>query len=157
MTRRVTGSPADDDTSLSLVCDVGGRRCAIALRHVVETMRPLSVHALSGAPPFVLGVTVVRGAPTPVVHVGRLLGDDGVACARFVLVRAGERRIALAVDGTIGIRTLPSSTHELPRLLRDVGVVSAIGSLDAEVLLVLETLRLVPDDTWAAIDREAHA
>lgn len=157
MTRRASGSPPDDDASLSLVCDVGGRRCAIALGHVVETMRPLSVHALSGAPPFVLGVTIIRGAPTPVVHVGRLLGDDEDACARFVLVRAGKRHIALAVDATVGVRALRGTTDELPPLLRDVGVVSAIRSLDAEVLLVLETLRLVPETTWATIDRGAHA
>jgi purine-binding chemotaxis protein CheW len=138
---------------------VGGRRCAMAVRHVVETMRPLPIRSLAGAPDFVIGVTTIRGAAMPVVHVGRLLGDPGRACGRFVVVRTGERVLALAVDGITGVRALPrESMRDLPPLLRDVETVAAIGTLDADVLLLLQAARLVPDTMWTSFDtREADA
>jgi purine-binding chemotaxis protein CheW len=159
MAQGESSSDARDDTRFSLVCEVGGRRCAMALRHVVETLRPLPIRSLAGAPDFVMGVTTIRGAVMPVVHLGRLLGDTGVACGRFVVARAGERHVALAVDGITGVRALPHECiRELPPLLRDVATVAAIGTLDADVLFLLQTARLVPDTTWASFDaREANA
>jgi purine-binding chemotaxis protein CheW len=76
--------------------------------------------------------------------------------ARFVTVRTSDRTVALAVDAVVGIRGLPAGTlGELPPLLRDAGsdAVAAIGTLDAELLLVLRAARLVPGDDapdWTA-------
>ena len=55
-----------------LVVMVGARACAIPLDHVAETMRPLPIEPVAGTPGFVRGVSVIRGAPTPVVdQIGR--------------------------------------------------------------------------------------
>ena len=43
---------------------------ALPLEHVVETMRPLPVEPLGDAPRFILGLSIVRGEPIPVVDVG---------------------------------------------------------------------------------------
>jgi len=142
--------------SSALIVTVGTRACAIPLQYVAETMRPLAIEPISGTPEFVRGVSVIRGAPIPVVDLKMLLenGENNSAGGRFVTLKVGERRIALAVDGVVGLRKLDSAQiGELPPLLRDVGadLIEAIGTSDAQLLIVLRATRLVPNDVWATL------
>lgn len=136
-----------------LLVRIAGDRVGLPLRGVLETMRPPPCAPLRGAAPWVLGVSVIRGAPTPVVDLGRALGRrDGDAGPgerqRVVTVQAGERTVALAVDEVLGIRrVLSSSLHALPPLLEPGDrLVEALGVLDEQLLLVLREGRLLPED-----------
>ena len=122
---------------------------AIRLADAVEIFRPLPATPLAG-PPFLLGLAVVRGAPTPVVDLGALLGSaDERATAFFVAVRAGSRRVALAVEGVLGIRSLERALLEpLPPLARSGGAPEAVGALDRELIVVLSAARLLPEEVW---------
>ena len=116
-------------------------------------MRPLPLEPLAGVPPEVLGAAIIRGVPTPVVDVRRLLGGAADPPARFVTIRAGATTVALAVDHVVGVVAVePAALHALPPLLSGAaaGAVAAIGRLDAELLLVLEAARLVPPELLAA-------
>jgi purine-binding chemotaxis protein CheW len=139
----------------TLVCRVRAMRVALPLKDVVETMRPLRVEPFSGAPPFVCGLSVIRGVPTPVVDLGTLLGSDERARpTRFVTLRVGERRVALAVEGVEGVRDFPrQGAHELPPLLKDasVGLVAAVRTLDAELMLVLSAAKIISEQTWSML------
>jgi purine-binding chemotaxis protein CheW len=139
-----------------LVMTVGAHACAIPLQHVWETMRPLPIERMAGLPAFVLGVSVIRGAPVPVVDLGALLtgGRASASYGRLVTVRVGERRAALAVDAVVGSQTLDlSQLGALPPLLHDAGadLVDAIGARDAQLLVVLRATRLLPDEVWATL------
>ena len=72
-----------------LVVTVGARACAIPLQHVAETMRPLPIEPVAGTPGFVRGVSVIRGAPTPVVDLRALLENvpNSVTYGRFVTMK----------------------------------------------------------------------
>jgi purine-binding chemotaxis protein CheW len=136
----------------ALLVRAGPRVCAIALEHVVETMRPLAVAPLAAAPPFVDGAAVVRGLPLPVVHLDRFLGGAGAPPARFVHVRAGGRDAVLGVDAVIGVA--PAAPRDGARADRLLGAapgeaVEALAALDGELLVVLEAARLVPGDAPA--------
>jgi len=147
----------DEARMLSLVCSVGTRLCAVPLEHIVETMRPPPTAVLAGAPQFVQGVSIIRGEVVPVVDVASLLGVGESRSARLGTISVGQRRLALAVDAVLGVRAVSGrSVGELPPLLGDVsaGVISAIGTLDSELLLVLRSARLVPESVWALIDQE---
>src|SRR5205085_1730186 len=96
----------DGESGQVLLCRMGGRACALRIAQVVETMRPLPVEPVAGAPPFVLGVTLLRGAPAPVIDGGALLGSGRSQPTRFVTLRVGERRAVLAVEAVLGVRTL---------------------------------------------------
>lgn len=139
-----------------LLCQVGLLVCALPLEHVTETMRPLPVEPLSGTAPFISGVAIIRGGPVPVVDLARLLGNGARELStRLVVVRVGERRAALSVGQVIGVRSLPASAlGELPPLLGAAGaeVIAAVGSLDARLLLLLETSRMLPDSSWASLE-----
>jgi purine-binding chemotaxis protein CheW len=140
-----------------LLCRAGARLCALPIEHVVETMRPLPIEAMPGAPPFVCGLSMVRGVPLAVVDVGTLLGmSDLPAPSRFVSVRAGRRQVVLAVGEVLGVSDLPAaSLHDLPPLLGEAGagVASAIGALESALLVVLQASHIVPEEVWASIER----
>ena len=142
----------DRSTGLSLICRVETRLCALPLEHAVETMRPLPVVAVAGAPSFVRGLAVARGDPLPVVDAARLLGVQDAPIGRYVMVMVGVRRILLAVSVVLGVRRLPSGALlALPPLLHEAAsdVVMAIGLLDAELLLMLRSARLMPEEAPA--------
>ena len=143
-------------TAAFLICRCGLRLCALPLGCVAETMRPLPLESIPGMPGFLLGLSIIRGAPVPVVSVSGLIGAaaDG-AISRFVTLKTGERRLALAVEQVIGVRELaPASMDEIPPLLRESGadLIAALATLDAELLLVLQSARMIPDSVWRTID-----
>lgn len=144
-----------------LLARVGTRSCAIPLEVVAETMRPLRIEPLAGMPPFVLGLSVVRGTPIPVVDVARLLGAaESPPITRFVSIRVGSRQAVLAVEAVLGVQVFSqSSLDELPPLMgrESADLVETIGRLDSALLLVLKSGRLVPSSAWAAADAEARS
>jgi purine-binding chemotaxis protein CheW len=121
-------------------------RCALPLAQILEVMRPLPVEPLADAPAFLRGIAVIRGAPVPVLDLGRLFGQEKTAPARFVTVRVGGRVLALAVAEVLAVRREDEvGPHAAVPLLREVAkeTVSSIGALDSEALLFLEGLRVL--------------
>lgn len=115
-------------------------------------MRPQPVRPLPGQPEYVDGVALIRGQTVPVVQLAVLLGAQSTGKpARFVVVRAGRREVALAVDAVIGVVPLDAGlTQSVPPLLRDAApeAIAGIGRLDRELLIVLRSSWLLPDEVW---------
>ncbi len=134
-----------------LLVTTGAVRCALPISSVVETLRELPLRSFKGMPPFVLGVSVIRGEALPVLDLARLFGGTSIGPARLVVVWAGQHKVALAVDRVIGIHRLDSSAMAAaPPLLSSMApdVVASLGPLDGELLTVLRLSHLVPDDLW---------
>jgi purine-binding chemotaxis protein CheW len=152
-------SNADGSAGLAVICRVGPRLCAVPIEHAEETMRPLPLEQFAGAPRFIVGISIIRGSATPVVDARRLLGaDETESPARLLTLKVGDRRVALAVDAVVAVRDLTTrAVQELPPLLREVGAdaISAIGTLDSDLLVLLRTARLVPEPVWAALESMA--
>ena len=143
-----------------LLCRVGALVCGLPLEHVVEIMRPLPAQPLAQMPGFVSGLSLIRGRPTPVLDARRLLGVGAGAPQRYVSVRLEKRSAVLAVDGVVGVRAVESAVlAALPPILRESNgeLVTAIGSVDEALLLVLEHTRLLPEAVWKALEQEAGA
>ena len=152
-----TTSPAEGAAGgLSLVFRAGSLLCALRLDEVIETLRPLGVRPLAGTPAFVLGVTILRGVPAPVVDVGRLLGGGESEVARFVAVRTEHGPVAFATGPVLGIRATGAGTAAQHGTLlggASDALVAGVATLDAEPLLILQSMRVVPNEVWAAAAR----
>lgn len=128
-----------------LVCRAASHACALPLGNVRETMRLLPIETLAGAPQIVLGLSRIRGAVVPVIHLGALFGEPDAEPKGLVTVALGDRTVALAVDHVIGVhRIADDALQALPPLLRGAAgdIVAAIGTLDDELLLFLGAARL---------------
>jgi len=137
----------------SLVFRAGSLLCALHLDEVIETMRPLATHPLAGAPAFVLGVSILRGVPAPVVDVARLLGGGHAEPTRFVTVRTESGPVAFATGEVLGIRSTKAdlgSQHAALLGSAPGALVAGVGRIGAEPLLLLQSMRVVPEDVWAA-------
>ncbi|MCW3834738.1 chemotaxis protein CheW [Sphingomonas canadensis] len=147
--RRETGVRRvhDERDNRTLLFRARARLCALPLAALREVMRPLPAETLPDMPPFLIGVARIRGEPVPVADAGALLGEGGApAFTRYVSLRSGGGAVALAVESVLGVREIaPDAFGRLPRLLRGAGrdVVSAIGSLDSDLLNLLELGRTV--------------
>jgi purine-binding chemotaxis protein CheW len=154
-------SESPSRAGLHLIVNVQSLACALPIARVIETMRPLPVQHIDGAPEVVLGAAIIRGLPTPVVDASRLLGAAGSARpGRFVILGLDERRVALAVTAVQGVRVLgQESFTALPPLLAqaDSQAVAAIGALDQELVVLLGGVRMVPDSVFAALPEGAPA
>jgi purine-binding chemotaxis protein CheW len=140
----------------SLIAEAQSIVCAIPIVHVDEIMRPLPTETLAGMPSFVMGLAIVRGEPTPVVHLGAFLGGrrEPRPCMRYVAVRVDSRRVALAVEVVHGVREVDrASAAPLPALLgEDNGDrIAAVGVVDSRLLVVLRAVRVVPAEVWEAM------
>lgn len=148
------------EAGYTLVCRAGTLLCALPAGSVLETMRPLPVKPLPGLPAFIAGSAIVRGTPLPVIVLGRLLGSQVATPERFVIVRAGPRPVALAVDDVLGFRSLSGAVvAALPPLLAGAAraAVTELGALDGALMAVLETSNLIPEDVFAAMDANGVA
>ena len=127
--------------------------CALPLTEVVETLRTLPLQPVAGAPPFVRGLSLVRGELVPVVDLALLLGGEGGAAAgRLILVRAAERRLALAVDEVLRVTPLPHSAKVAPLISQALPEqVAALAVLDGAALAVLQSTHLISQEEWASL------
>jgi purine-binding chemotaxis protein CheW len=147
---------SDSGDNTVLVITAGARNFAIPVRHVCEILRPQAIEAVVGMPDYVLGLCIVRGTLIPVVDLQALSGgrSEGINHGRLVILKLGDRRLALGVESVEGLRKLPAAAFDaLPSLLGDgaVELVESVGLRDTQLLFVLRASRIVPEEVWTAV------
>ncbi|WP_020472197.1 chemotaxis protein CheW [Zavarzinella formosa] len=139
-----------------LLIRLNSKLCAIPLAVVAECMRPLPAEPVPGTPPYLLGLAVIRGGPVPVVDLDVLLGGTGDGPrGRYVLLKFGERKLAIAVSEVSGVCQLPDSIlREAPPLLQggDRELMAAVGVRDDQLFFVLRAAKVVPDEVWRVLE-----
>jgi purine-binding chemotaxis protein CheW len=146
---------ADAGQVRMVLARVASRTCALPLAQVIETMRLQPLHPLAEAPPFVRGLSIIRGVPLPVVDVRVLLGEPAGDAQRLLVVRCGTRRVALAVDEVTGVASLDGAALAATPPLAQSGrpeLVAALGALDRQLLMLLETSHLIDETLWARLE-----
>jgi purine-binding chemotaxis protein CheW len=131
-------------------------------------MRPLPTQPVGGTPGFVRGLAIIRGELVPVLDLAQFFGEptasygsvdevelDAVTAAarRFVLMRAGERRLAIAVGAVLRVVTaLPPGTEVAPLVGQALPhKVRALAALDDTALAILESAQLLPEAMWQTL------
>lgn len=144
----------DSQTPSYLLCRAADRFCALPIGQVGETMRPLPISPIAGLPDFVRGVSVIRGMPTPVLDLSKLVDGKDTQHHRLVTINIGSRNVALLVQAVIDVRAISSqAAASMPPLLRDAAdkAISAVGILDQELLIFLTSLRSLADAAAIAL------
>jgi purine-binding chemotaxis protein CheW len=108
-------------------------------------------------PPFVCGVSIIRGEAVPVVDLARLLGAAEATVGRFVVVRVENRNVALGVETVVGVEDMDETRlGSVPPLLQAAHPehVSHLGTADERLLVVLNGAWMLPDEAWEALGRK---
>ncbi len=157
----VNSGGADNEARASwLLCRTGGITCALPIENVSEIMRPLPIEQIAGAPEYILGLSVIRGAPVPVADLGAIVSGRKTRPARLIAARAATGKIALAVQAVTGVATIGlDACRDLPPLLRDAATdtIAAIGAGDSGLIMFLQTARLLPDELIERRDADGAA
>ncbi|MNT65800.1 hypothetical protein D3C72_2038090 [compost metagenome] len=70
----------------------------------------------------------------------------------MVTFRVGDRMAGLLVDEVLGVEDLDAEAlHALPFDGEDA--IDAVGALEAQILVVMQAARAVPDAVWEALPR----
>src|SRR4051812_39495585 len=141
---------------LALTFQVGREAVALDIRRVREVVPRVRLRPVGGAPDWLAGVFVYRGAAVPVIDLHRLAGGSEcppLLSSRIVLVPvAGAedgRLLGLLATQVADIRDISADVRPLPAPTAagrpDLGPVVADG---AGVLRLLDPDRLLPDAAW---------
>lgn len=133
-------------TEIFLVVQAGELRCALPVSLVREIMRPLRVRTVSGLEPAVLGVSVVRGRPIPVVSLSRLLRQPEREEKRFVLLRTPGRDCVLSVETVHAISSVRTDLWQtMPRIFSRIDAAEQIVPEDSDLMISLRMARLIAE------------
>jgi len=139
-----------------VVFRVGTDLYTVDVRSVQEVLPATPTTRVPGAPGFIEGVIELRGLVVPVVDLRRRLGYDGAVIgrgARYVVVAAGGRVMAMAVDEVVEvIRVDAGDLGPAPDLVREAGVRHVVGVVrgNEELTLVLDL-----ESALSPVEREA--
>ena len=149
----------EHDAGWYLLASSAGQLCALPIGCVLEVAPMLKYRPLAGAPEFVLGVSVLRGEPVPVVDLGALVSGGESHATRLVSLRVAERAVALAVERVVGCCELPSAViRSLPALLSPTtSGASGLGVLDGQLVAVLQAGRALPETLLASLQQPRAA
>lgn len=136
---------------LLIMCQCGANRYAVDSRHVSEVLPHVNLHPLGGAPAWLAGMAVSRGAAIGVIDLCQLA--EGRPCAdrlnsRIILMQAdiagSLRKFGLLAEN-VGLREVPGRPAENG----EAGGPAAMGTLclDEEgVFQLVDISRLLPSD-----------
>lgn len=101
----------------AVVVLVGEAELGLRIERVLEVVHVPYITRLPFPPPSVLGVVALRNAVLPVIDLGeRLFGTQSRRDGRLVIgvVGESEEKVALLVDGVVGLAALTSRVADPP-------------------------------------------
>ncbi len=100
------------------------------------------------SPPYIEGVTNIRGSIIPIINIKRLAGLEGAEQKgdRVIIVASGKVAYGILVDGITGVINIDESSIEPPEnvINRTSDIIGGIIKLDSRILVLLDTSRLIP-------------
>lgn len=144
-----------------LIFQLSGQRYGVCVADVREVLRAVTFAPLPKAPAFVEGVINLRGALLPVLDIRmrfRLAPRPPAVSDHLVVAAAGDRLVALRVDGATDLITVDPEMIESPaRVVSGTAYVTGVAKLPDGLVLIhdLRTfLSQTEADALAELDAE---
>ena len=140
-----TETAPDAGANRLLIVELRGGLYGIDSTLVREIVPVLDATRLPGAPSHVRGVVNLRGQLLTVVDVGHRLTGTAAATPEgsIVVVTAAERTLGLQVNDVHDVQELSVVPTEREVLARADGLLTGVGRLGDEVVLVIDIPELV--------------
>jgi purine-binding chemotaxis protein CheW len=126
-----------------VIFELGGEQFGVAIGKVESIVPMLHITHVPQAPPFVRGVTNLRGRILPVLDLSARFGltERGQTKEqRIVVVHYGQTEAGIIVDGVCEVLTLDPAQVEPPPLTRSVAsqFVEGIAKLGDRIVILLD-------------------
>ena len=158
-----------DGADRYLTFRLGGEEYGVEILRVQSIQVWEDATPIPNSPPWMLGVTNLRGAIVPIVDLRRRfdLADWSFGPTTVVIVvrigadaDEGERVIGMVVDGVSEVRALhPDAVQPAPEFAGslDVRFVRGLTSVDDRMLILLDVDQLLRDSLQIDLDADAAA
>ena len=147
MTSDSTAIPPEQNTGGDrlLIVEVRGGLYGIDSASVREIVAVLEATRLPGAPAYVRGVMNLRGQLLTLLDLGhRLTGESSpMAEGSIVVITASDRVLGVLVEDVHDVQELDVVPTEREVLARADGLLTGVGRLGDEVVLVIDVPELV--------------
>lgn len=108
------------------------------------------------SPPYIEGVTNIRGSIIPILNIKRRAGLEGAEQKgdRVIIVASGKAAYGILVDGITGVINIDESSIEPPEnvINRTSDIIGGVIKLDNRILVLLDTSRLIPYENQSVLE-----
>lgn len=125
---------------------IAGERYAVESGYVSEVYPLKEMTNLPGTPPFVLGITNVRGRVVAVNDLRRFFGLPEMPpteSSKLVILRHGEMEFGVLADAVLGVRSLPLAELQAPLA---GGGAKYLRGINADLMALLDAEKILTDE-----------
>lgn len=128
----------------------------IPILKVREIVSLPPVTRMPQSPPYIEGVTNIRGSVIPIVNIKRLANLEGSEKKgdKVIIVSSGRVAYGILVDDITGVINIDESLIEPPEkvLNKTSEMIGGVIKLDSRILVLLDTSRLIPYEDQSIFD-----
>src|SRR4030067_554621 len=128
----------------------------IPILRVREIITMPSITVLPNLPPYIKGITNLRGSVIPVVNLKNLLNSNGSnETGRVVIViSAGKITFGIIVDGITGVVKVDEANIEAPEKIisSNADLLEGVAKLDNRLIVLLNTKKILPVDDISQLE-----
>ncbi len=136
--------------------NVNSSEYSVPILKVREIVNMPVIRVVPQSPPYVEGVTNLRGSIIPVVNLKKLinLGDEGNIGSKVVVIASGKITFGILVDGITGVINIDESDMEPPeRFLNEhVEQIEGVVKLKDRLVILLNTKKLLRFDDMSLLE-----
>jgi len=128
----------------------------IPILKVREIITMPSITVLPQLPPYIKGVTNLRGTVIPIVNLKSLVGseDNGDAGKTVIVVSAGKITFGIIVDEITGVVKVDESNIEQPDQIisNNAGLLEGVAKIENRLVVLLNTKKILPLDDISLLE-----
>lgn len=127
----------------------------IPILKVQEIVNLPRLTKLPKVPPYIEGITNLRGRVIPIVNLKKLVGIGGDSVGeKVIVVTSGRITFGVLIDAITGVITIEDSSIEPPSDFNTSDIVSGVAKVGEKLLVLLDTKKLIPVEDMSMLEDE---